>query len=264
MRDNSSVFVVFPSNILEICFSRNELDNSNKGINVSQFLFLLASQFLLLVVKLGTNWKKWLFFVLQTGIGEGFRIDSCRDYPGEFFTKRNVERFFINEYEIVVNIQSNSCKLRIDPNVKTELSTLLKEHQLKELLHAVDVSSISFTSELQNDKIRTLDLKLMIKRSYLIRPPLSAVHKWIIRWKPLKSKEYVRLVENDLKINEIDFSKLPIFFSEKELFERGWDNYRNPSLEQSWGLICPNCKMNFESNIHAKSCISCQTPLKKA
>ena len=86
MSDFSSVFVVLPLDIIEICFSRDSLDDSKdseKRMDVSQFLLLIASQFLLYISQFRIHWKKWLFLVLQIAIGEGFRIDSYRDYPRE-------------------------------------------------------------------------------------------------------------------------------------------------------------------------------------
>ena len=121
MRDIFSIFVIFPRNIIEVCFSRpaqDDLNDSDNGMNTSQYLLVAASQFLLQVSQLKSNWKKWMFFVLSSALGEGFRIDSCRDYPREEFTEINIEKFLINEYDLVANIQTKDCSLRIDPIVK--------------------------------------------------------------------------------------------------------------------------------------------------
>ena len=264
MSDVFSVFVVFPKNIIEICFSRAVRDNSHdsdKKMDKSQLLLVAATQFLLQVGQLKADWKKWMFFVLSSAVGEGFRIDSCRDYPQEKFTKVNLEKFLINEYDLVVNIQSKDCSLRIDPVVKENFLTLLEDHNSKILKNKVTQYSLPATKVL-TDKIRTLDLKLIPKRTKLVAPTVNEVQTWIIAWNQITDIEFNQLKTLDTK--DIDVSELPPFISNDEIMTKGWTIYREATLEQPWGLICPKCKISYSSNIFAKICNSCQTLLIRA
>jgi hypothetical protein len=264
MSDLLSVFVVFPNDTIEICFSRPARDksqNSEKKMDKSQFLLVAATQYLLQVVQLKVDWKKWMFFVLSSAIGEGFRVDSCRDYPREEFTAVNLEKFLLNEYDLVVNIQTKNCSLRIDPIVKENFFTIIENHNSKILKKKITQYYLPATEPL-TDKIRTLDLQLIPKRTILVTPTVKEVQTWVITWKQLTSAEFNRLEIIDTK--EIDISKLPPYLSNKEIMARGWTNYRDASLEQPWGLICSKCKMTYSSNIFAKICNSCQGLLIKA
>ncbi len=267
MSDFSSVFVVLPSDIIEICFSRDSLDDSKdseKRMDVSQFLLLVASQFLLYISQFKINWKKWLFLVLQIAIGEGFRIDSFRDYPREEFTGKAIDNLLVNEYDLKANIRSHQCSLRIDPTVKKNFFDIIKredagffKRQIKEYLQP-------FHSEFNEGKIRTLDLKLLLKRKSFSAPSLFQVQTWIISWQPITLEEYNQLNKIKADIENIDIAQLAPFLSDTEITSKGWNEYRDPSLEQPWGLICPTCKMAFNQNIYAKTCYSCQTELKRA
>ncbi len=264
MSDILSIFVVFPHNIIEICFSRATQDNShgtNKNMNKSQFLLVAATQFLLQVTQLKSDWKKWMFFVLSSAIGEGFRIDSCRDYPQEEFTKVNIEKFLINEYDLVANILTKNCSLRIDPIVKENFFNLMESHKSKILKNKITKYSLP-AAEAQKDKIRTLDLKLIMKRTILVAPTIKQVQVWIITWDQLTSAEFKQLKTVDSK--EIDVSELPPFLSNEEITIKGLTNYREAPLEQPWGLVCPNCKMTYSANIFARICNSCQSKLIRA
>ncbi len=261
MSDIFSVFVVFPHNIIEICFSRPIGAKSNKEMDKSQLLLVVATQFLIQVVQLKSDWKKWMFFVLSSAIGEGFRVDSCRDYPREEFSEINIEKFLINEYDLVANIQTKDCSLRIDPIVKENFFTLIENHKSKTLKKKITKYSLPAT-EVQRDKIRTIDLKLIMKRTILVTPTVKEVQTWIITWNQLTSAESKQLEAFDKE--KIDVSELPPFLSSEEITERGWTNYREATLEQPWGLVCPNCKMTYSSNIYARICNSCQTILIRA
>ncbi|MFX0210444.1 MAG: hypothetical protein ACFFDT_30975 [Candidatus Hodarchaeota archaeon] len=264
MSEIFSVFVIFPSNIIEICFSRPLQENSHdseKKMDKSQFLLVAATQFLLQVVQLKADWKKWMFFVLSSAIGEGFRIDSCRDYPQEEFTKINLEKFLMNEYDLVVNIQTKVCSLRIDPIVKENFFIILEDHNSKILKKKITHYSHPATEALI-EKIRTLDLQLIPKRTKLVTPTVKQVQTWIITWNPLTKAEFNRLEVIDTK--EIDILELPPYLSNEEIVAQGWSSYRDASLEQPWGLVCSKCKMTYSSNIFAKICNSCQGSLIKA
>ncbi|MHA2203585.1 MAG: hypothetical protein ACW991_07835 [Candidatus Hodarchaeales archaeon] len=261
MSDIFSVFVVFPHNIIEVCFSRPIGDKSNEKMDKSQLLLVVATQFLLQVVELKSDWKKWMFFVLSSAVGEGFRIDSCRDYPREEYTKIKIDKFLINEYDLVANIQTKDCSLRIDPIVKENFFTLIENHKSKTLKNKITKYSLP-AIEAQKDKIRTLDLKLILKRTILVVPTVKQVQTWIITWNQLTDTEFTRLEIVDTK--DIDVSELPPFLSNEEIMTKGWTNYREASLEQPWGLVCPNCRMTYSSNIFAKICNSCQTILTRA
>ncbi|MFW9905436.1 MAG: hypothetical protein ACFFFH_13935 [Candidatus Thorarchaeota archaeon] len=264
MSDIFSVFVIFPGNIIEICFSRpleENLHDSEKKMDNSQFLFVVATQFLLQVVQLKADWKKWMFFVLSSAVGEGFRIDSCRDYPQEEFTKINLEKFLMNEYDLVANIQTKVCSLRIDPIVKEDFFIIVKDHNSK-LLKKKITHYYPPAPEVLKDKIRTLDLQLIPKRTKLVTPTVKQVQTWIITWRPLTKPEFNRL--DVIDTNEIDILELPPYLSKEEIVVQGWTNYRDASLEQPWGLMCSKCKMTYSSNIFAKICNSCQGSLIKA
>ena len=264
MSDQFSVFVVFPHNIIEMCFSRPVRDdshNSDKKMDKSQLLLVAATQFLLQVEQLKADWKKWMFFVLSSAAGEGFRIDSCRDYPQEVFTKVNLEKFLINEFDLVVNIQTKDCSLRIDPIVKENFFTIIKDHDSTILKKKITQYSLPATEAL-TDNIRSLDLNLIQKRTKLIAPTIKQVQIWIMTWNQLTDAEFSRLETVDTK--EIDISELPPYLSSEDIMAQGWTIYREASLEQPWGLVCPKCKMTYSSNIYAKICNSCQAPLIKA
>jgi hypothetical protein len=263
MSDIFSVFVVFPRNIIEICFSRPIQDtiNDSDKMDKSQFLLVAATQFLLQIAQLKSDWKKWMFFVLSSAIGEGFRVDSCRDYPREEFTKVNLEKFLLNEYDLIANIQTKDCSLRIDPIVKENFFTIIKDQDSKILKKKIIRYSHPATDSLTG-KIRTLDLKFILKRTILVTPTVKEVQTWIITWKQLTDVEFNQLKTTDIKV--IDASTLPPFISNDEIMTNGWTNYREANLEQPWGLICPNCKITYSSNIFAKICNSCQALLIKA
>ncbi|UCG04267.1 MAG: hypothetical protein JSW11_09830 [Candidatus Heimdallarchaeota archaeon] len=264
MSDIFSVFVVFPHNIIEICFSRPIRDTSNdsdKKMDKSQFLLVAATQFLLQVIQLKSDWKKWMFFVLSSAVGEGFRVDSCRDYPREEFTKINIEKFLINEYDLVANIQTKDCSLRIDPVVKENFFILIENHRSKILKKKITQYSLPATEALV-DKIRILDLKFIVKRTTLVAPTVKEVQTWIITWNQLTVAEFKRLKTVDTK--GIDIAELPPYLNNEEIVVQGWIDYRDASLEQPWGLICPTCKMTYSSNIFAKICNSCKSSLIKA
>ena len=60
MSEVLSVFIIFPCDIIEICFSRPTQDTSNdsdKKMDKSQFLLVAATQFLLQVAQLKSDWK---------------------------------------------------------------------------------------------------------------------------------------------------------------------------------------------------------------
>ncbi|MFX0123600.1 MAG: hypothetical protein ACFFAE_08145 [Candidatus Hodarchaeota archaeon] len=264
MSDIFSVFVVLPHNIIELCFSRPIRDNSNdsdKKMDKSQFLLIAATQFLLQVAQLKADWKKWMFFVLSSAIGEGFRIDSCRDYPREEFTKVNIEKILINEFDLVANILTKDCSLRIDEIVKQNFFKLIEEHKSKILRKKITKYFLP-ANEAQKDKIRTLDLKLITKRTVLITPTVKQVQTWIITWDQLTSAEFKQLKTVDIK--ELDLTELPPFLSNEEIMAKGWTNYREATLEQPWGLVCSNCKMTYSANIFARVCNSCHAILKRA
>jgi hypothetical protein len=264
MSEILSVFVIFPSNVIEICFSRPLQENSHdsdKKMDKSQYLLVAATQFLLQVVQLKADWKKWIFFVLSSAVGEGFRIDSCRDYPQEEFTKINLEKFLMNEYDLVTNIQTKVCSLRIDPIVKENFFTIIEDHNSKILKKKITHYYPPATDVLI-DKIRTLDLQLIPKRTKLVTPTVKQVQTWIMTWNPFTKAEFSRLEVIDTK--EIDISELPPYLSNEEIVAQGWINYRDASLEQPWGLVCSKCKMTYSSNIFAKICNSCQSSLVKA
>lgn len=264
MSDIFSVFVIFPSDIIEICFSRPFQDNSHdsdKKMDKSQFLLVAATQFLLQVVKLKADWKKWMFFVLSSAIGEGFRIDSCRDYPQEKFTKTNLEKILMNEYDLVANIHTKVCSLRIDSIVKENFFVIIKDHNSKILKKNI-THYFHPATEALIDKIRSLDLQLIPKRTKLVTPTVKQVQTWIITWNPLTKTEFNGLEIIDTKV--IDILELPPYLSNEEIVAQGWTNYRDASLEQPWGLVCLNCKMTYSSNIFAKICNSCQSSLVKA
>ncbi len=267
MSDFLSVFVVLSSCIIEICFSRNNLNDSqdsNKRMNASQFLLVSATQFILRVSELKSHWKKWLFFVLTTAIGEGFRIDSCRDYPRELFTGINIEKFTVNEFDLIVNIQNQICSVRIDPIVQKNFLAIMENKNSEFLKQKIASHSLPFNEEYQKGKIRTLDLKLIMKRTTLSTPSLDQVQTWIITWNPITEDEFKRLAEKTVNIENIDIMELPPFLSIEEVTEKGWNDHREASLEQPWGLLCPKCKMTYEANIFAKTCYSCQTLLRRA
>ena len=71
---------------------------------------------------------------------------------------------------------------------------------------------------------------------------------------------------NNLKadIKHVEIDQLSPFLSDKEIALKGWNEYRDPSLEQPWGLICRTCKMAFKQNIYAKKCYSCGNKLYRA
>ena len=264
MSDRFSVFVVFSSNIIEICFSRplsDKSSDSDKKMGKSQFLLVAATQFLLQVVQLKADWKKWMFFVLSSAVGEGFRIDSCRDYPREEFTKINLEKFLLNEYDLIVNTHTKDCSLRIDPVVKENFFTIIEGHNSKFLKKKITQYSLPVTEAL-TDNIRTLDLELILKRTKLIAPSIKEVQSWIITWNQITNAEFNQLKSIDTK--EIDILELPPYFSSEEIMEHGWTHYRDASLEQPWGLVCSKCKMTYSSNIFAKICNSCKASLIKA
>ncbi|MHA2244683.1 MAG: hypothetical protein ACXADY_06905 [Candidatus Hodarchaeales archaeon] len=267
MSDNSSVFLVLPSSVIEICFSRdihNDSKNSDKEMNVSQFLLVATMQFLLHVSQLKSDWKKWLFFVLTSAIGEGFRIDSCRDYPREKFTGVSIKPLLVSEYSLVINVIDQLCSLQIDPSVKKNFFTMVENQNMGSFNNRIYNYSPPFTNEYQKGLIRTLDLKLIMKRTILVTPPLKQVHRWIITWKPLTDTEFNQLSEKFVNIENIKITELSPFLSTEEILTKGWNIYRETSLEQPWGLICSKCKMTYKANIFAKTCYSCQSLLKRA
>ena len=267
MSDNSSVFLVLPSNVIEICFSRdihNDSKNSDKEMNVSQFLLVATMQFLLHVSQLKSDWKKWLFFVITSAIGEGFRIDSCRDYPRKKFTGVSLETYLVSEYSLIVNVLNQLCSLRIDPIVKKNFFTIVENQNMGSFDDNIYDYSPPFTNEYQKGMIRTLDLKLIMKRTILVTPPLKQVQSWIITWNPLTNDEFNRLAEKSVNIENINITELSPFLSDEEIAIKEWNDYRETSLEQPWGLVCPKCKMTYKANIFAKTCYSCQTPLIRA
>jgi hypothetical protein len=265
MSDYFSVFVVLSPNVIEMCFSRNNNNYSNDSdekMNVSQLLLIITMQFILQISQLDRQWKKWMFFVVTSAIGEGFRIDSCRDYPREKFTGVNIENFLANEYDLIANILNRSCSLRIDPIVKKNFFTLVENQKL--ITNKITKYSLPLTNNYQEGKIRTLDLKLIMKRTTIIIPTLKQVQTWIMTWNPMTDTEFNRLINESAKIENANIAELPPFLSSEEILTKGWTNYRETSLEQPWGLICPKCKMTYKANIFAKTCYSCQTLLKRA
>ncbi|MFX1282797.1 MAG: hypothetical protein ACFFB5_04045 [Promethearchaeota archaeon] len=265
MSDNFSIFIIFSSNIIEICFSRdirNYSKDSDETMDVSQFLLVLATQFLLQISQLNTHWKKWLFFVLISAVGEGFRIDSCRDYPNKKYTGVNIGEFLVNEYDLTVNITNRDCSLRIDPLVKNNFFKLIKNHNSKILNKGITDYSLPLKEDYHKDKIRTLDLNLIMKRSILVTPTLKQVQTWIMTWNPLTDAEFNQIVKEFSYVENV--SELPIFLSTEEIMKKGLTDYREASLEQPWGLYCPKCKTTYKANIFAKTCYSCKTPLKRA
>ncbi|MFX0211868.1 MAG: hypothetical protein ACFFDT_38185, partial [Candidatus Hodarchaeota archaeon] len=113
------------------------------------------------------------------------------------------------------------------------------------------------------DKIRTLDLKLVLKRTILVTPTLKEVQNWIITWNPLTDAEFNQLDKENSNNKTINITELSPFLSNEEIVTKGWNNYREASLEQPWGLICLQCEMAYKANIFAKTCYSCKIPLKR-
>lgn len=267
MSDYSSIFVIHPADIIEICFSREifkDTTESKRGMDVSQFLLLIASQLFSYISQFQSAWKKWLFLVLQTALGENFRIDSCRDYPTESFTGVNIEKFLVNEYDLVINMLTYHCTLRLNPTAKKEFSLIMKKQRVKTIERKIKRFYLPLTSEYEQRKIRTLDLKLILKRESLSKPSLIQIQNWLITWNPLTFAEFRQLIERESYTPNIDISELPPFMSDEEISMKGWEKYRDPSLEQPWGLICPSCRTIFEANVFAKTCYYCQSRLIRA
>ncbi|UCE14847.1 MAG: hypothetical protein JSV04_06605 [Candidatus Heimdallarchaeota archaeon] len=267
MSENSSIFIIHPADIIEICFSREtfrETNESKRGMDVSQFLLLMASQLFSYLSQFHSAWKKWLFLVLQTAHGENFRLDSCRDYPTESLTGVNIKNLLVNEYDLVINMMTYHCTLRLDPNVKKNFNLVMKKQRVKTIERKVKHFSLPLTSEIQQRKIRSLDLQFILKRESLSKPSLIEIQNWLITWNPLTFAEFRQLIERESYTPNIDVSKLPPFISDEEITLKGWDKYRDSSLEQPWGLICPSCRTTFEANVFAKTCYSCQSRLIKA
>lgn len=266
MRDYFSIFVVLPSNIIELCFSQDKKDDSidsGKRMNVSQLLLAATTQFLVHKSHFDSHWKKWLFFVLASAIGEGFRIDSCRDYPREKFTGVNIEKFLVSEYNLTTNTQKRHFSLRIDPLAKQDFFEKIEGLENNKIKQNFNEPYLPYTDEFRK-KIRTLDLQIIMKRTLLITPSLIEVQTWIISWKPINTDEFNQLNEDFVNIKELNIEELSPFLSYEEITVKGWDKYREKSLEQPWGLICPKCERIYKANLYAKRCNSCQAPLKKA
>ncbi|MFX0013818.1 MAG: hypothetical protein ACFFB2_03560 [Promethearchaeota archaeon] len=233
-------------------------------MNISQFLLMITTQFVIQVAQLKKKWQKWIFFVLTSAIGEGFKIDSCRDYPREEFTGVNLEKFLVNEYDLIVNMLDEECSLRIDPNVKENFFTLIENHKSKILKQKITKYSLPLNNDYKKDRIRILDLTLIMKRSKLVTPTLKEVQSWILTWNPLKESEFSLLDKVLVNNGILDLSELPPFLNNEEILRKGWKDYLDTSLSQPRGLICPKCKITYKANIYAKTCNSCQTRLKKA
>ncbi|MFX0182702.1 MAG: hypothetical protein ACFE95_06415 [Candidatus Hodarchaeota archaeon] len=263
MTDHASVFMIFKYNIIEISFSRDSSGDFKKRMDVSQFLLYATSQYYLLVEELGKNWKRWLFFVLKFATGEGFRVESCRDYPREAITKINIRNFLINEYDLVLDVYQHHCSLRIDPRIKCVFFSMddsVREYFKKKMYEFLP----PFPTDSIESSIRIIDLSLIKKRTCLITPNVDQIQMWIIGWKPINKEELDKLIKQFQPADEIDLRDVLPLVTEKEIALRGWDKYRDPRIEQPFGLICPSCKMTYQSNLFAKVCLSCQTRLKKA
>lgn len=259
-----SLFVVLPRNIIELNFSRDERsEHKNDQVGVSQFLLYSAAQYILQVDMVKKSWKNWLFFVLQFALGEGFRIDSFRDYPRKEFTQINLKKFLVNQYELIVTTTETIIELRIIRETFDHYSKLDPEGasiitpKIKEIHPPLD-------QKIFRDHIRILDLKVIPKRFYVVTPDLNTLHVHLIRWKDVTTVEYnlLDLPSNTPSVEEI--SLLPPILSEEELQDRNWNKYRVADLEQPRGLYCPRCQLDFKPNIFAKTCSTCSLPLSKA
>ncbi|MFX0087917.1 MAG: hypothetical protein ACFFAU_19855 [Candidatus Hodarchaeota archaeon] len=269
MNSHFSVFLVLANNILEIAYSRDDsINNQNRDFNdryisISQLLVLFSLFY-------SSQWKKWLFFVLQVADGENYRIDSCRDYPRENFTGLDIRPLLLNEYDLIVDQSSESCFLRVDKNEREELHSLIESYmEVSTFLKKAVMNKEPLHSEFQKNisQIRTLDLKLILKRICLITPEIQDVRQWIIKWNPITSKEFKELKNEFFKnefIEGIQAEPLLPIFSQEELKSRNWTIYRQARLEQPFGLICPSCLLQYEPNISAKFCNSCNNLLRKA
>jgi hypothetical protein len=267
MNSHFSIFLVLANNILEIAYSKNDFrakkgDNS-RNMSISQLLVLIS-------LFHSSQWKKWLFFVLQVADGENYRIDSCRDYPRENFTGLDIRSLLVNEFDLIVDQSSESCILRVDSREREELHLLIENHmEITTFLKKAEMIKEPLNSEFNNDisQIRTLDLKLIPKRNCLITPKIQDVRQWIIEWNPITSREF-RLLRDEISkngvIDETEIESLLPLFNQDELESRGWTIYRHARLEQPFGLICPSCLLQYEPNISAKFCNSCNNLLRKA
>jgi hypothetical protein len=255
--------MIFQYNIIELSFSRDYSGDFEKGMNVSQFLLYSISQYYLLVEELGKNWKRWFFFILKFAFGEGFRVESCRDYPREAVTKIDIRDFLVNEYDLVVDVPKGHYSLRIDSSIRNGFFSMddsVREYfkkKMHEFLPPLPTDSIE-------SSIRIIDLSLIKKRTCLIAPSIEQIQMWIIGWNPIIKEKLNNLKEQFQLADEIDLRNVLPLITEKEIALRGWDKYRDPNIEQPFGLICPSCKMTYQPNLFAKVCLSCQIRLKKA
>ncbi|MFX0172426.1 MAG: hypothetical protein ACFE9L_10930 [Candidatus Hodarchaeota archaeon] len=233
-------------------------------MNVSQFLLYATTQYYLLVDELRKSWKRWLFFILNFAIGEEFRIESCRDYPREAITKINIKNFLVNEFDLVIDILKRSCTIRIDSRIKDKFFLGDDSDQMEYLQSKIQDFLLPLTTDKFESYIRIVDLTMIKKRTCLIAPSIEQTQMWIINWSPIIKEEINNLADQFHITEKIDLGNVLPLITEKEVSLRGWDKYRDPFIEQPFGLICPSCKTTYQPNLFAKVCLSCQTRLKKA
>jgi hypothetical protein len=234
------------------------ISDSKEGMNTSQLIFFAASQFLLLVDQLKENWIRWVFFILRFATGEGFRIESCRDYECLTVGMSKIHDFFLNEYDITVNVSDLNCILRIDSQVKNKLFSMLDDHIVQYFQ-----KKMTFCSPVEKNifqkSVRFLDLTRIKKRSCLIKPTIDQVQMWIMDWKPSIGASNDALLKT-----EIDLENTPAILGEDEIKSFKLSEYRDPQLEQPFGLICSKCNMQYQPNIYARICLNCQNQLLRA
>ncbi|MFX0052615.1 MAG: hypothetical protein ACFE8U_15160, partial [Candidatus Hermodarchaeota archaeon] len=214
--------------------------------------------------ELGKSWKRWLFFILNFALGEGFRIESCRDYPREAITSIEIKNFLVNEFDLVIDFPKRSCTIRIDSRIKEKFFSEQDRDQMEYLQSKIQDFLLPLTTDRFENYIRIIDLAAIKKRTCLIAPSIDQIQMWIINWSPIIKEEINNLIDQFQLTDKIDLRNVLPLITEKEVSVKGWDKYRDPSIEQPFGLICPSCKTTYRPNLYAKSCLTCQTRLKKA
>jgi hypothetical protein len=232
-------------------------------VDVTQFLISSAIQYIRQIRKKEESWKKWLFFLLQFALGEGFRIDSFRDYPQIKEDQIKLNKFLCNQYDLKIYPPNKFFELRIAREsleqfiIKDPSGASVIKPNLRDIQPPLDKLT-------RSNLIRVLDLKIIPKRSYHVTPGLKALQLYLVQWEDSVLEEQSSLILPEKFPPKEEITTLPAILSEEELQERKWTKYRDTTLEQPYGLYCPNCQLTYEPNILAKMCSSCFIPLMKA